>query len=336
MITLHDIFGQDHAIETIVRAYQADRLPHGLIFAGLVGVGKATAARGLATLFLCEKPKKTVPCGKCPSCTLLESGEHPDFRVIYRELIRYHDKSGTSKGTSLSIHVIRPELVERAARTAMMGRGKVFVVEEAEYMQTPAQSALLKTLEEPIGRTLIILLTDQPHALLATIRSRCQIVRFAALDRKLVLRELEKRKIDRSDAAEAAQLAEGSLGIALKWIEDGVVAASRDLLQQIDGLLAGRAPADLADWFKKAADAYAEKQLLRDKLASKDQATREGLSLYLKLAALRFRQQLTQTTDPDALERACAAIDAIVRAEQYLDSNVNVALTFQQLATALS
>ncbi|MEO6434430.1 MAG: hypothetical protein ABIP55_01545, partial [Tepidisphaeraceae bacterium] len=294
---------------------------------------------GLATLFLCENPEKTVPCGKCPSCVLMSTADsetiaHPDYHRVYRQLIRLgKDKS---KAIDLPVAVIRDYLVEPASRKPAMNRGKVFIVEEAELMNPQAQNALLKTLEEPAGRALIILLTDQPHALLATIRSRCQIVRFAALDGKLVLRELEKRKIDRADAAEAAQLAEGSLGVALKWIEDGVVAASRDLLTQIDDLLASRAPADLADWFKKAADAYAEKQIVRDKLASKDQATREGLSLYLKLAALRFRQQLTQGSDPDELERACAAIDAIVRAEQYLDSNVNVALTFQQLATALS
>jgi hypothetical protein len=110
------------------------------------------------------------------------------------------------------------------------------------------------------------------------------------------------------------------------------------LIKQLDALLAGRGGAgggDLADWFKKAADAYAEHQLKRDKLASKDQATREGLSMYLKIAANRFRQRLATVTDPDELEAACAAIDAIVRAENYLDSNVNVALTFQQLAATL-
>src|SRR5436190_15643418 len=146
-MTLQDIFGQDAAVETILRAYEADRLPHGLIFAGPVGVGKATTARALAALFLCESPKKDQPCGKCKSCTLMQAGEHPDFRVIYKELIRSHDKSGKTKGTTLSILVMRPELVDRAGRTATMGRGKVFVVEQAEYMEPPAQNALLKTLE---------------------------------------------------------------------------------------------------------------------------------------------------------------------------------------------
>jgi DNA polymerase-3 subunit delta' len=338
MCSLQNIFGQDAAIETIVRAYEADRLPHGLIFAGPTGVGKATTARALATLFLCEHPKKHEPCGQCASCVLMSAAKnelisHPDYHRVYRQLIRLDKEK--SKAISLSVDVIRDFLVAPANLKAVMNRGKVFIVEEADLMNSAAQNSLLKTLEEPAGRSLIILLTDQPHALLPTIRSRCQIVRFAPLDPKLVRGELEKRKIDKALAAEAAKLAEGSLGVALKWTEDGVVESARELIELLDALLAGGSGGDLADWFKKAADAYAEKQLTRDKLASKDQATREGLSLYLKIASDHFRRRLASTTDPDALEAACAAIDAIVRAENYLDSNVNVALTFQQLAAAL-
>ena len=124
----------------------------------------------------------TKPCGKCESCRAFGANTHPDFHVITKELIRYHDKTGKSKGIDLSIHVLRPELIEPASRKPAMGRGKVFVVEQADLMNAQAQNALLKTLEEPYGRTLIILLTDQPGALLATIRSRCQMVRFASLD----------------------------------------------------------------------------------------------------------------------------------------------------------
>jgi hypothetical protein len=114
-----------------------------------------------------------------------------------------------------------------------------------------------------------------------------------------------------------------------------VVARSRELMKHIDAIVAGNAPAELQDWFKKAAEEYAGKQLERDDLASKDQATREGLGLYLRLAASRFRKRLGESDDPDELERSCAAIDAIVRAENYLDSNVNTQLTFQQLVVAL-
>jgi len=330
-----NIFGQDAAISWLREAYLADRLPHAMIFAGPVGVGKATTARALAALFLCERPKDMSPCGKCESCRVFIAGSHPDYHVITKELIRYHDKTGKSKGIDLSIHVVRPELIDPAGRKPSLGRGKVFIVEQAELMNVQAQNALLKTLEEPAGRTLIVLLTDQPRALLPTIRSRCQTLRFAALERDTVERELRRRGVDKTLASDAALLARGSLGVALKWIEDGVVPSARELAQQVDNALAGQPPPDLPGWLKAAADAYAQKQLDRDELASKDQATREGLALYLMVAGERIRGQLARQDDPAELERACAAIDAIVRAESYLDANVNTSVVLQQLAMAL-
>jgi DNA polymerase-3 subunit delta' len=332
--TFDDIFGQDAAVEFLRRALRADRLPHALIFAGLAGVGKGTTARALGKLFLCEKPKDDRPCGKCDSCRVFDAGNHPDFHLVYRQLIRLEKES--SKAKALPVDVVRDFLVAPANRKPSMGRGKVFVVEEAELMNPTAQNALLKTLEEPYGRALIVLLTDQPGALLPTIRSRCQTVRFAALDEQLVVRELVKRGIDKRLAARAAALSGGALGVALKWIEDGVIEPAEHLVAQIDALFKGRRPDDLPAWFKRAAEAYAEKQLERDELGSKDQATREGLALYLRLAAEHVRRKLAETPgDPDHLERACAVIDALARAETYLAANVNIPLTFQQLSAEL-
>ncbi|MGE5610606.1 MAG: ATP-binding protein [Bacillota bacterium] len=333
MRTFRDIFGQDRALEWLRRAYQADRLPHGLIFAGPIGVGKATTAQVLGSLFLCENPKDGDPCGKCPSCVVMAAGNHPDYHLVYRQLLRlaYKDR----KAIDLSIDVIRPYLIEPASHKSILGRGKVFVIEEADLMTAGAQNAMLKTLEEPAGRTLIILLTDQPGTLLPTIHSRCQLVRFAALDGQLVRREIEKRGISPADAADAAAFADGSLGLALKWIEDGVIAHARELQTWLQQMLAGRMTADLPDWFKKTSEEYAEKQLARDELASKDQATREALSLYLRLAGQLLRRRLPEQAQPDQLEHLCSAIEAVVRAEQYLDSNVNISLIFQQLAVTL-
>jgi DNA polymerase III delta' subunit len=336
MQTFQDILGQPAAIDDIRRAYLADRLPHGLIFAGPVGVGKATTAAALGKLFLCEHPNAAIPCGRCESCRVFSAGNHPDYRVITKELIRYHDKTGTSKGIEMSIKVLRPELIEPANRKPLMGRGKVFIIEQAEMMNAQAQNSILKTLEEPAGRTIIVLLTDQPGALLPTIRSRCQMFRFAALDLNLVLAALQKRGIDKATAADAARFADGSLGVAIKWIEDGVIEPARNLTAQLDELLSGRPPENLPAWFKSAAEAYAEKQLERDELSSKDQANREGLNLYLRLAAGHFRNRLAADSDEGDLEKACTAIDAIARAETYLDANVNVPIIFQQLSLTLS
>lgn len=334
MISFDDILGQDRAIDSLRRAYRADRLPHGLIFAGPVGVGKATTARALGALFLCEKPKGDKPCGKCGSCVVFDANNHPDFHVITKELIRVHDKTGKSKGIDLSINVIRPELIDRAGLKPLMGVGKVFVIEQAELMNPQAQNAMLKTLEEPAGRTVIVLLTDQPHALLPTIRSRCQLVQFQALDEKAVREQLVARDVSAQNAQRAATISEGSLGAALRWIEDGVVEAAGELEKRLTAIESGAGSGDLADWYRKAADAYAAKQLERDELGSKDQATREGLSVYLRLASQFLRGRLSKDDDPDRLERVCTAIDAIARAETYLDSNVNIPLVLQQLAVS--
>jgi DNA polymerase-3 subunit delta' len=335
-ITFDDIFGQDQAIGFLRQTYRADRLPHGLIFAGPVGVGKAATAEALGQLFLCEKPKSNAtPCGKCESCRVFEAGNHPDYHVITKELIRYHDKSGTSKARDLSINVIRPELIAKAAMKPVMNVGKVFVIEQADLMSPQAQNAMLKTLEEPAGRAVIILLTDQPDALLPTVRSRCQLVRFASLDESKVKAELVKRGIDKETAAQAAALSDGSLGLAIKWIDDGVVAAAGELLTRLDSIIGAGGSGDLADWIRKAADAYAEKQLARDSLGSKDQANREGLALYLRLASQQFGRLLGEQDDPDGLEQICRAIDSIVQSEEYLDANVNIPLVLHQLSLAL-
>lgn len=346
LIQLSNIFDQEPAISVLASALRADRLPHGLIFAGPVGVGKATTARALGNVFLCEHPESKTDtaghdwlaaCGQCAACKLSSANSHPDYHVITKELIRYHDKTGKSKGIDLSIKVIVPELVAVANRKAAMGRAKVFVVEQAELMTGDAQNALLKTLEEPPGRTLIILLTHQASALLGTIRSRCQMIHFSPLSHQRICDELVAHGTEASVADVAAHLADGSLGLASRWLEQGVVTQGRQLEQMMGRLMDGlNHNVDLPAWFKSAAEAYAQKQLELDELASKDQAVREGLNLYLKLAGDAVRQRLRTSDDPDELEQSCAAIDALVRAEQYIDANVSIPLVFQQLQQHLA
>jgi DNA polymerase-3 subunit delta' len=335
MTTFDDIIGQADAVEWITRAYVADRLPHGIIFAGPAGVGKGTTARVLAGLFLCERPRGLAACGTCESCRVFEAGNHPDYSVVYRQLVRILKDNEEIKAKDLSVDVVREYIVGPANHKPMMGRGRVFVVEEAETMNAAAQNSLLKTLEEPYGRTLILLLTDQSNALLPTIRSRAQTVRFVSLEPPAVAKELMRRGIDAGTARQAAELSEGSLGLGIKWIEDGVAAQARQLHERLDGLLTDRGAGDLAEWFKQASEAYAAKQVERDKNTSVDQSKREGISLYLRLAGQRFRRVLRESSDAGALDRACTAIEVIARADDYLDANVNIPLVLQQLSMEL-
>jgi DNA polymerase-3 subunit delta' len=332
--TFSDIFGQGQAVSAIQRAFRSGRLPHGLLFAGPSGVGKQTTAGVLARLALCENPRDAEPCNACQACTLVSAGTHPDLHVVYRQLVRL--ENADAKARDLTVQVIRDHLVAPANLKSSLGRGKAFIVHEADSMNVAAQNALLKTLEEPSGPTVIVLLTDSLEALLPTIRSRCQVVRFAPLDPAIVQRELTARGHDASLAREAAALADGSLGLALHWIEDGVIVRARELLERIDEVWAAKTSSSwIGDFLKSAGEAYADRALERDPKASKDQATREGYAVYLRILAQHFRMKLRDGGDADTLDRACRAIEAVRASEQYIDTNVNAQLVFLQLASAL-
>ena len=326
------ILDQPAAVNAIVAAYANGRLPHGVIFAGPTGVGKATTATALAKVFLCADERGEN--FNAATARLIDAGTHPDFHVVTKELIRLTSK--TSKATTLSIDVVRDHLLAPSMRKSVLGAGKVFVIEEADLMQPVAQNALLKTLEEPAGRTLIILLTPRPDDLLSTIRSRAQVFGFGQLPNKTVFTQLKLRGIDPTSAEAATRLCDGSLGTALRWIEDGVIEQGRDLSAHLDGLVQSRPTADLADWLKRAAEAYAAKQIERDDNTSKDNATRNGLNIYLGLTARHFRTALlTHADDAGVLDRLCDAVEDITRCERYLDGNVNITLALQQFGSAL-
>lgn len=139
------------------------RLPHGLLLAGPEGVGKQAFAEALVQYLLCQRRQDWAACGQCKSCQLLAAGTHPDlFRLEPEE-----------EGKALKVDQVR-ELVGFAAHSAQFGGYRVVVIRPADALNVQSANALLKTLEEPGRDTVILLLTDRPLSLLATIRSRCQ------------------------------------------------------------------------------------------------------------------------------------------------------------------
>ncbi len=203
MVELQDIVGQDAAIGRLQKAWQADRLPHAILLTGPEGVGRRTTATAFAKVLLCEKTccrsdvglsasaSRTVPletsyvqaCGTCDDCRMMVADAHPDFQIVYKELARYHDNASVRARVmqDLGIDVIRRFLIEPSYRSPVRGRGKVFIVREAELMSIAAQNALLKTLEEPPVGVTILLITTRPEQLLPTTLSRCWQIRFGRL-----------------------------------------------------------------------------------------------------------------------------------------------------------
>ncbi|MFT3786182.1 MAG: AAA family ATPase [Tepidisphaeraceae bacterium] len=322
------ILGQSTAIGFLTKALAVDRLPHGLIFAGPVGVGRCTTALALAKVFLADRPNDPESIDKVSP--LIEARTHPDFHFVTKEMVReLEGKSDKAKAVEFSIDVVRERVVAPAGRKAVLGRGKVFILDEADTMTTGAQNALLKTLEEPAGRTLIVLLTETPGGLLSTVRSRSQLVRFGGPPEADAIAILTKHGLSPQQAASALKLAEGSPGLALRWHEDGVIMAGQELIRLLD------TGGDLATWMKAAADAYAKKQLERDELSSEDAMRRQGINTFLRIACDHFRRRLAETDDDNERDRLIDRIESARLAEANVDGNVNVALILQHVGMTI-
>jgi DNA polymerase III, delta'' subunit len=193
---LRDIAGQDQATALLLRAVASGRLAHALLFDGPDGVGKRSAALGLA-LALCCPEQPNLGCGTCDVCRRILAGQHPDVRVLAPE-------------TSQILIEQAKDIVALASTRPHEAPARVLVVDQADCLNPSAANCLLKTLEEPLPGNFIVLVTAAPARLLPTIRSRCQRVRFVGIRPAILIELATRRGIDRALAETAAATAGGS------------------------------------------------------------------------------------------------------------------------------
>ncbi len=218
-----EVIGQERAVSLLQRSLERQALAHAYLAVGPRHVGKMTLALDLAKTLNCEAPEP--PCGVCASCQKIASAKHADVQII--GLTGNFNSTGAKPQTEISIHQIR-ELQHSASLPPFEGRFKVFIIDGAEFMSHEAANCLLKTLEEPVGKVVFILLTTSDRLLPATIVSRCQRLELTPLATAEVETVLNKRgDIEVPQAKLLARLCRGCLGWALSAASDDTLLQQR-------------------------------------------------------------------------------------------------------------
>src|SRR5271154_5671163 len=285
-----EFLGNPRIVQALRGALKSQRVPHALLFTGPRGVGKFTLARMFAQAANCERFTDDF-CGECPTCQrtaqladpvalmeqgLAERGESADAAAVERMplILQPHPDvwAVVPDPVRLKTPVARPMLrigqlraVQRAAYFQPMGRRRVFILDGAETMRGDVANVFLKILEEPPGSATLILTAPSPYTLLPTIVSRCLQFHFAPLSQSDV-ENILKEKTDHktSELKMAAQLAEGSPGLAMEMNVAETTDRRRNALRILERAAQGQGFAQLfagTSAFAKDRDTSFEDQL---------------------------------------------------------------------------
>ena len=221
----NDIIGHSDIIKRLRAAISNDMFPHAVIFSGARGIGKFTTAEVTAAALLCQS-KNNAPCGECQSCRAIRAGVHPDLFVITPDT--------SAKQPVIKVGQIR-QLLADISLAPMLSELRVIIIDDAHLMNGVSQNSILKTIEEPVGKSAYILVTDRRSDLLITLRSRCMTMTFNRLTPEELALGLRDRNI--GDIEQISQLSDGSPGRAIQLSNEGGLklrAAVFDILKSIE------------------------------------------------------------------------------------------------------
>ena len=317
------VMGHQWAVELLQRGVTTGHLSHAYLFVGPTRVGKTTLALFLAQSLNCLDPQPT-PCGQCNACRKIRRGVHPDVRVL------------DDPSSSIGIEQIR-ELQREMALSPFEGRWRVIVLCDFQRATQEAANCLLKTLEEPPPKVVIVLTAVEAQELLPTIISRCQVFQLRSLPVQQVRQVLESQLgLDASRAELLARLSEGRVGWAMAASADESLLRDREkylvaLEQALQQDLATRI--HLAQRLARNAAALPGvfelwQSWWRDLLLAKSGNTDSLTNVDRKAAALNEAQRYT-------LDEIVSCLKAVQQAAEQVEHNVSPSLAMEVLLMRL-
>jgi DNA polymerase-3 subunit delta' len=363
-MSLKEILCQEKAISILQKAFVAGKSAHAWIFAGPEGVGKFKTACEWGEMLLCKdrivENGFADSCGSCESCRLFEPGSHPDFYHVYKELLEFtREGKGRTTPVDLPVDVVREFLIDKVSTRPTLSERKVFVVSEAEKLNTASQNALLKVLEEPPEYCTIVLLCTRLEGLLSTTRSRCQIIHFGPVAEARIIEKLKEIGIREKQAQYWARLSQGRLGQACQWARLELAGADfyetkKRLLSSLSAFKYAGA-LDLAEWCLGEAKRIAVIWTDLDKGTSRTDINRRALRTIVQVVISAFydamkldlegsgnainfdqKEQIKNLASRFGPEQAAKRIADCYRTLRQVESSVNEKLIIEQLLLNLA
>ncbi len=321
-MTFAQILGHERQKDILHRALDSGRVAHAYLFEGPDGIGKRLMALAMVRAVFCLEG---TGCGNCPACRKVDHHNHPDLHLL------------EPAGASIKIEQIRAIQKELSFRP-LEARKKVCLIDGAEKMNPAAGNALLKTLEEPNGEALLILLTQRPEGVLNTIRSRCQRLPFTRLPLEKIKDVLiERLGIDEIQGHILAALSEGSFKKALGKDRDLYLERRKDILKALTAL----SPGSVLPLFDLAQQLAEEKDRLSEILEILQAFYRDLLMFRhgrpdSELVNVDLTEKIRRVAQREDVPALLRKLDAIAACRRQLERNVNKQLAMEVLLMRLA
>lgn len=289
-MNFNDIIGNENIKELLQNSIKTNNLVHSYMFVGPDGIGKKLFADAFAKMILCEEHNSS--CNECNSCILFSSQNHPDFMVIDAE-----------NSKEIKIAQVR-FLQEKIAEKPVVSSKKVYIINNADLMNTEAQNCLLKTLEEPPEYAVIILVLSNESKLLNTIKSRCTKITFNRLTNDELLKYASINKIDIN--SHLLSICEGSISRLIQ-LKDNL-----SVYNDLDLIINNLANSDIVDIWNNAEILYKSKDEIMD---------------FLNYFNITFLDKLRNTND----EKYINIIKIVEKTKNRLSANANYDMSVDNL-----